>query len=674
MAAGPASATASLGAARGFFAAALAGFCLMAAELTAVRLQAPWFGDSAYVWTNVIGVILAALAGGAALGGVLAGRGQAVRTLFRVLALAAVLLALLPFVARPVGQYLLPPELPLDAAMAAVVRGSLVATALLFGPPMLLLGMIGPLLVTALAHAGGAGGRAAGTVSAAGTLGSLLGTFAATHWLVPTFGSRATLTLVGALVGLAAFAVASGKRRAAVGGAVTALLTAAAALHSGPLRPAAGRELLAERETPYQLLQVVREHPPASPDRTLLLINEGLDSFHSIAVAGSALTGGAYYDWHALAPLLAGDGARPDDLRALSIGDAAGSLRTVYAGVFPGATLDGVDIDAETMALGDRFFVGAAGRAAGGRHAADGRVFVNLAGRRWHAIHVDAYANQIYVPAHLASRQFFVGVRELLEPGGVVALNVGGLRDDDPVLRAIGTTLAAVFGHAFALHVPNSRNYLVVAKAGAPPAFDRLTAEPPVGGEALNDADRTAWLELVHYAARPAAWRDVGSGGPVLDDDRPELDELMMQSYVATTDPGAVVACAGGVAPDAAELTAYEAATVGDWLGVLAAVASSRAPTAFLREKAGHARWSMRELRAAIAEYGAARELADDPTARERLDHSLAVLGDELAPQREAAAVTARNGWLALAVVALMLGSVLWIVGLARARGQRRPA
>ena len=33
--------------------AALTGFAVMALELTAVRLMAPHFGDSAYVWTNV---------------------------------------------------------------------------------------------------------------------------------------------------------------------------------------------------------------------------------------------------------------------------------------------------------------------------------------------------------------------------------------------------------------------------------------------------------------------------------------------------------------------------------------------------------------------------------------------------------------------------------------------
>src|SRR5690606_31460313 len=129
----------------------LLGFAMMALELTAVRLLAPYFGDSAYVWTNVIGVMLVALAAGAWLGGATAGRPDAQRWLGIALLCAAVLAALAPWCARPLGGWLVPQDLPLEAATAALVRGSLFATLVLFAPPVLLLGCAGPMLVAALA-------------------------------------------------------------------------------------------------------------------------------------------------------------------------------------------------------------------------------------------------------------------------------------------------------------------------------------------------------------------------------------------------------------------------------------------------------------------------------------------------------------------------------------------
>ncbi|MCL2002040.1 fused MFS/spermidine synthase, partial [Candidatus Saccharibacteria bacterium] len=50
----------------------VAGFVLMTFELVAARLLAPTIGTSIFVWTNVLGVIMAALALGYWLGGRLA--------------------------------------------------------------------------------------------------------------------------------------------------------------------------------------------------------------------------------------------------------------------------------------------------------------------------------------------------------------------------------------------------------------------------------------------------------------------------------------------------------------------------------------------------------------------------------------------------------------------------
>jgi len=634
-------------------AAALVGGACMAAELAAVRLQAPWFGDSAYVWTNVIGVILGALAAGAALGGRLAAATHAQAWLAGLLGAAGGWLVLAPVVAAPLGSFLLPADLPLDAAMPALIRGSLVATTLLFGVPMLLLGAIAPMLVVGLTDRGLPVGRAAGRISCAGTLGSLAGTFASTHWLVPAFGCRWTLVISGATLWLV-LAVLWGGRHRLVGAVAAILLGGTGWLHDGPLRaPAPGRELLAERESQYQFLQVQREAGKSGPARTLLMINEGLDSFHSVQVEGSAFTGGAYYDWHALVPLWL---SSPGPIRALSVGDAAGSLRSVYAAVHPGATVDGVDIDAATLALGREYFDRE--KAPGETWAMDGRLLLRLAARRWQVLHIDAYAHQIYVPAHLASAEFFRLAYDRLEEGGLLACNVGALRPDDAVLRAIGTTVASVFGHAMALLLPQSRNALLVARRGPPPDPRLLlqAASSPLG---LNTADAQHWQALRQFAADPQRWHDVGVGGEVLCDDQPVLDRLLERSYLRRQGAAELVAMRGSESPAAVEVMAFQAAQQQDWVGVLRAVANSSSATAYLRELAGDARWSLRELPAAAAEYAAALAIAHDSAESTRVLRKQASLADDLRPEQHAVATAARNGWLAvasLAVLGLLLG------------------
>lgn len=652
---------------RGVAAAAMTGFGVMTAELTAVRLLAPHFGDSAYVWTNVIGIILAALAGGAWFGGRLAARSDAVRWLWRLLLLAGGWLTLVPFVAGPLGGVMLPADLPLDAAMPALVRGSFVATAVLFGPPMLLLGAVSPLLITVVVRQAVAVGRAAGVLGAAGTLGSLVGTFAATHWLVPGFGCRVTSTIAAALLGLAAIATAWRPPQRGGSAVVLMIMVGSALLPRGPLRPAPpGRELLGERESRYQFLQVQRTTAADLPRQTLLVINEGLDSFHSVHVEGSQLTGGAYYDWHALAPLLVADGVRPANLHALSIGDAAGSLRAVYAGVHPNARVDGVDIDPECARLGRQFF--AAPLAPGRDYTVDGRVFLATAGERWHVIHVDAYAHQVYVPAHLASREFFAAARERLLPDGVLACNVGGLRGDDPVLKAIGTTMATVFGHALAFQVPASRNFLLVARNGTEPEPERLR-QFVFGEERLAEADAGAWRRIVSTAADRAAWIDVGQGGEVLVDDRPALDRLLHDSYLRRDDHGVALVSDGDLDAAGAEMLAFRQAQDRRWVEVLATVVRSRTPTPYLRELAGDARWSLRQVASAVAEYEAGLGLSPDPAAGARLRDKLAAAAADLQPITAAERTAARLGWLEMGAAGLLL-----LVLIAAHRMSRMPA
>ncbi len=636
--------------------AAAAGLACMALELTAVRLLAPSFGDSAYVWTNVIGVILLALAAGAFTGGRLAERasGSPLRAL---LLGAAVLVAIAPLLAPWLGDWMVPNDLPLDAAMPALVRGSLATTLMVFAPPVWLLGAVTPGLIVACVRAATPAGRAAGAIGAAGTLGSLIGTFAATHWLVPQFGCRATLWCCALLLAAAACACGGGRRATAIVTAIAVSLW----LHGAPLGTIApGSALLAARETRYQYLRVVRvAGSGATPTRTELKINEGLDSYHSLALEGHVLTSDAstpgppssYYDYHALVPFLVGDGQRPKSLTALSLGDAAGTFRRIYAGVHPGSRVDAVEIDPVAVQLGDEFF---AGRRAAGEVLTDldARVFVAHASQRWHVIHVDAYSHQVNIPAHLASREFFVAARQRLWPGGAIACNVGGIDANDPVVVAIAGTMAAVFGDAVAFHVPNSRNCLVVARRDQIVDAAVLARLDPTEST-LPSVDQATWRKVVD-SARAGQWQHMPATPTPLTDDRPVLDQLLFRSYVDVVDDGTPVPIHGPDAPEGAEATAFAAFERHDAAATLSAAQRSRLATPYLRYLCGSARWQQRRLDAAAAEYRAALTLDPAPELAQSLRQLLDNLATEATPVAAAVQVGVRNGWLAAAAIGLL--------------------
>ena len=92
--------------------------------------------------------------------------------------------------------------------------------------------------------------------------------------------------------------------------------------------------------------------------------------------------------------------------------------------------------------------------------------------------------------------------------------------------------------------------------------------------------------------------------------------------------------------------------------------AGSRAPISASRPASRAGRFG--ELESAIAECDEARSLTQDTAAQARLDGYLEVLASELEPQRAAAQRERLNGWLALAVIAALLGAAAWVYRMSR--------
>lgn len=193
--------------------AGLSGCGVLVVEFAFVRLTGPWFGQSEHVWANAIGVILLALALGQVAGGRIADRSggtTATSLAFTVASLAAAACGLLgPAAAEALAPFAVGGDHPLPLSF----WGSLAATAALAAPAAFALGAVPPLLVHGLARDARVG-RAAGLVSAAGTIGCVLGCVATPLVAIPAIGTRRTLLGLAMLLALAALALALRRRRA----------------------------------------------------------------------------------------------------------------------------------------------------------------------------------------------------------------------------------------------------------------------------------------------------------------------------------------------------------------------------------------------------------------------------------------------------------------------------
>jgi predicted membrane-bound spermidine synthase len=442
----------------------IAGAATLATEIAASRLLAPYFGSSTIVWANIIGLILLYLSIGYWLGGKVADRRPEPRVLGWIILVAAITIAVTPFIARPILDLALR---GLDAVSVGAVVGSFFAALALFAVPVTLLGAVSPFAIRLSLADVDQAGTVAGRLYALSTMGSILGTFLSALVTIPLVGTQRTMLGAAVLLALAG-ALLLGSRWQLLTLAAVGLLF----VPTGTIKASSG--LVFETESSYQYIQIVDR---ADGSRALRL-NEGV-AVHSIWHPDSVLTGGVW-DTFLLVPPLAD---RPVK-RMLVIGNAGGTVARAFGELYPDVEIDGVEIDGEVteaarryMGLGDnpRLHV----------ITADGRPYLELTDRRYDLIIVDAY-HQPYIPFYLATREFFAAAREHLNPGGVIALNVAGVPGDERLSAAVGSTLLAEFPQAWSWRPlrfnelmlgfdrPTDREQLVERVGGSPPAVASL--------------------------------------------------------------------------------------------------------------------------------------------------------------------------------------------------------
>src|ERR671916_708621 len=181
----------------------MVGTSTLGAEIAAARLMAPFFGDSTIVWANTIAIVLVALSIGYWFGGRMADRHPHLRGLCLLVLIASLLLGLVPIVADP---FLSLSVEAFDTYSVGAFAGSLFGVLVLVAVPVLMLGAVSPWAIRLKLRSVEDSGETAGRMYAISTVGSLLGTFAASLLLIPLVGTQRTFLTFALLLAILGFA------------------------------------------------------------------------------------------------------------------------------------------------------------------------------------------------------------------------------------------------------------------------------------------------------------------------------------------------------------------------------------------------------------------------------------------------------------------------------------
>ena len=377
------------------------GMSVMAVELGASRLLAPYFSSSQIVWTIIIGTIMIAMALGNIWGGRSADKDPNPDKLYKRLLIAAVWIAAIPLV----GKYIIlgiSGLLVLTVSNNFLVLAAFIACMVIFVYPLFLLGTVTPSLVKYTVDSLDDSGSTVGTLGAFNTIGSILGTFLPTFVTIPAVGTAITFLIFSGVLlvlGLIYFiSKRSGKRICAL--ALVLFLLCSVFGHSGSF--AFWEEDLAyEGESIYNYLQVKKT------DSRVILSTNVLFGVQSVKMIEDGLTG-MYYDYALAAPFLAGVMQKDAVSDVLILGMGTGTFATQCRNYFSGAVnIEGVEIDQKITDLAGTYFdlseeIPVA--------TYDGRAYLQAVDKTYDVIMVDAYQD-ITIPFQMSSVEFFSEVK-----------------------------------------------------------------------------------------------------------------------------------------------------------------------------------------------------------------------------------------------------------------------
>jgi predicted membrane-bound spermidine synthase len=410
-------------------AAFITGFALLAYELTAARILAPTIGASMYVWTSVIGIIIAALSIGYAVGGILADRRV------RSSDIALLLVGSATGMALTLGLY--------DAVLTWVstsipdprVQG-LVAATLLFAPTSFILGIISPYLARLRTHSLETTGTSVAFLSAANAIGGITGTFSVGFIFFGYIGSKETLVVTLTLLLACALLFVPIKALLKPVGISGIVLMVVALL----VPQSYAQNEVASIDTPSEHYRIIESLYEARPVRLLIsgphAAQSGIFLNHSSELV--------FLYTRKMAELVDQAPARG---RILILGGGAFTLPAYLADKYPSSQVDVVEIDPKLVDISKQYF-NYRDRPNIRVYAQDARAYLETNRSNYDLILVDVYSDSS-MPFSVTTQEYAARLKTGLRPGGQVIANVLGSDDPAcaPLLRGVHASYQRQFDH-----------------------------------------------------------------------------------------------------------------------------------------------------------------------------------------------------------------------------------
>lgn len=398
----------------------ITGACVLIIEIIAIRILAPYYGNTIFAVSSIISVILAALSCGYYIGGKVADKHPSSQWFFGIIlisGLSVILLQLISAITLPALGYFF-----------SIMSGPIVFSILLFFLPSFLLGTLSPYAIRLekVQFPEEGIGSGAGKIFFWSTAGSIAGSLLTGFVLIPRFGVSQIIIGDGAVLFLLGFLplLKSGLGRKHFLWGLLIFFGAGLILAYGSV----GLEMkgtVYSADGVYTKIIISESEYSGRPARFLWL-DRGV---HGGIFLNSDEDVFEYSRFSALYKIF-----KPDIRNALVIGGGMYAIPMALLASAPSVTVDVAEIDPSLFDLAKKYFK-VTDNPRLRNYIEDGRRLLHDSDSTYDLIFGDAYSSLASIPSHLTTKDFFSLVKKKLSVDGIFIANIiGDLSTEKPSL------------------------------------------------------------------------------------------------------------------------------------------------------------------------------------------------------------------------------------------------
>jgi len=484
----------------------IGGGSVMFCELIGAKLVAPYFGTSLYVWAAAIGITLAALSIGYFLGGEISKKINSSVPLFWILLSTGILVLFMSVIGKAIMS---------STLSLSVQSGATFSLLIFMAPPLILFGIISPVIIKLLTVDVNLSGKISGLVFAVSTIGGIIFTFLTGFYFLPNFGIKVLCLIWGSfLIVLSMIFLLINKKYFSILPLILVLLIYPPLSEKNKTTNPDFKIIYESEGILGQIRVVDYSYNIASKgwcNTRSLLVNNVIQTMKDKDNPDKILLDYIFYCSNAAS-------LYPKGSDILILGVGGGALLNQY--IRMGFNVDAVEYDQRIKEAAIRYFYV---NPQSNIFIDDARHFIKTTTKKYDIINFDVFYCET-PPVHLLTTECFKETKNILKPKGVIMLNFYGFTSDILITSAksIYYTLQNSGYNVKALLTPaekeENRNMLFLASLSDVNYFNMNYSEP--------NYPKITNIETLFFNLSDL------SGAYMFTDDKPILEHLYIPAAI----------------------------------------------------------------------------------------------------------------------------------------------